>query len=73
MKIRKTAKVHIATAMVLSAALLFAGCGTNTPKEALPNIVEEETSQNESLMIENDIKSDIKSDIKEENQDKNNE
>lgn len=67
MKIRKTAKVHIATAMVLSAALLFAGCGTNTPKEALPNIVEEETSQNESLMIENDIKSDIK----EENQDKN--
>ena len=66
MKIRKTAKVHIATAMVLSAALLVAGCGTNTPNEALPNIVEEETSQNESLMIENDIKSDIK----EENQDK---
>ena len=63
MKIRKTVKVHIATAMVLSTALLFAGCGTNTTKEALPNIVEEEISQNESLMIENDIK--------EENQDKN--
>ncbi len=63
MKIKKTPKAHIATAMVLSTTFLFVGCGTNTPKETVPNVVEEETSNNESLVIENDRK--------EENQDKN--
>ena len=62
MKIRKTAKLHIATAMILSAAFLLVGCGTYTPKETAPDVVEKETSNNESLVIENDIK--------EENQDK---
>ena len=61
MKIGKTAKSHIATAMIISATFLFAGCGTNTPKEALPDVVEKDNSNNESLAIENDIK--------EENQD----
>ena len=55
MKIKKTPKAHIATAMVLSTTFLFVGCGTNTPKETVPNVVEEETSNNESLVIENDI------------------
>ena len=41
--------------MVLSTTFLFVGCGTNTPKETVPNVVEEETSNNESLVIENDI------------------
>ena len=63
MKIKKTPKAHIATAMVLSTTFLFVGCGTNTPKETVPNVVEEETSNNESLVIENDRK--------EENQYKN--
>ena len=58
MKIRETAKTHIAIAMVLSAAFLFAGCGTNTSKEAAPDVV----AKNESLVTENDGK--------EENQDK---
>ena len=62
MKIRKTAKLHIATAMILLAAFLLVGCGTYTPKETAPDVVEKETSNNESLVIENDIK--------EENQDK---
>ncbi len=61
MKIGKTAKSHIATAMIISATFLFAGCGTITPKEALPDVVEKDNSNNESLAIENDIK--------EENQD----
>ena len=56
MKIRKTAKVHIATAMILSGAFLFAGCGTNASKDAAPDAVEEETSNNENLVTENDIK-----------------
>lgn len=56
MKIRKTSKAHIATAMVLSAAFLFTGCGTNTAKETSPGAVEEETSKNKVLVIENDIK-----------------
>lgn len=60
-KIGKTAKSHIATAMIISATFLFAGCGTITPKEALPDVVEKDNSNNESLAIENDIK--------EENQD----
>ncbi len=55
MKIKKTTKVHVVTAMVLSTTFLFVGCGTNTPKETVPNVVEEETSNNESLVIENDI------------------
>ena len=53
MKIKKTTKVHVVTAMVLSTTFLFVGCGTNTPKETVPNVVEEETSNNESLVIEN--------------------
>lgn len=48
MKIRKTAKAHIATAMVLSAVLFFTGCGTNTPKETVPDVVKEEIPNNES-------------------------
>lgn len=55
MKIRKTAKSHITTAMILSAAFLLAGCGTNTPKETAPDVFEEETSNNESSVPENDI------------------
>ena len=55
MKIKKTTKVHVVTAIVLSTTFLFVGCGTNTPKETVPNVVEEETSNNESLVIENDI------------------
>lgn len=62
MTISKTAKAHIAAAMALSAAFFFAGCGTNAPKEEVPNVVGEETSSNESLVMENDRK--------EENQDK---
>ena len=54
MKIRKTAKLHIATAMILSAAFLLVGCGTYTPKETAPDIFEEETSNNESSVPEND-------------------
>lgn len=62
MNIRKIAKAHIATIMVLSAIFLCAGCGTDTPKEAAPTVIAEEILNNESLVIE--------SDIKEENQDK---
>ena len=54
MKIRKTAPLHIAIAMILSAAFLLAGCGSNTPKETAPDIFEEETSNNESSVPEND-------------------
>lgn len=56
MKIRKATKSHIATAMVLSATLLLVGCGTNASKEEVPNIAEEETSNNENLVIENNRK-----------------
>ena len=38
MKIGKTAKSHIATAMIISATFLFAGCGTITPKEYVVEI-----------------------------------
>ena len=62
MKIRKTAKAYMATAIVLSTTLLFVGCGTNTTKEAELDVIEEETSSNKDLVIENDVK--------EENQDK---
>ncbi len=48
MKIRKTSKAHIAAAMVLSALLFFTGCGTNTPKKAVPDVVKEEIPNNES-------------------------
>ena len=48
MKIRKTAKAHIAAAMVLSAASFFTGCGANTPKETVPDVVKEEIPNNES-------------------------
>ena len=40
--------------MILSAAFLLAGCGSNTPKETAPDIFEEETSNNESSVPEND-------------------
>ena len=53
MKIRKNA---MATAIVLSTALLFVGCETNTTKEADPDVIEEETSSSKDLVIENDIK-----------------
>ena len=61
MKIRKTAKAHIAAAMVLSAALFFTGCGTNTPKETVPDVVKEELPNDESpatvdtIYIYNDV------------------
>lgn len=54
MKIRTVSKAHKATAMVLSAAFLFAGCETGVPKEAVPDAVVEETPDNESLVTEND-------------------
>ena len=55
MKIREPAKAHMATAVVLSAAFLFAGCGTDTSEEAAPDVVVEEISRNEILEIENDV------------------
>ena len=67
MKIRKTAKAYMATAIVLLTTLLFAGCGTNTTKEAELDVIEEETSSNKDLVIENDVK---ENDVKEANQDK---
>lgn len=62
MKIRKTTNAHMAAAILLSTALLFTGCRTYPTKEAEPNVIEEETSTNIDLVIENDTK--------EENQDK---
>ena len=62
MKIRKNAKALMATAIVLSTTLLFVGCGTNKTKEIDPDVIDEETSNNKDLVIENDVK--------EENQDK---
>ncbi len=62
MKIRKKAKALMATTIVLSAALLFVGCGTNTTREIEPVVIEKETSSNKDLVIENDVK--------EENRDK---
>lgn len=62
MKIRKKAKALMATTIVLSTALLFVGCGTNTTREIEPVVIEKETSSNKDLVIENDVK--------EENQDK---
>ncbi len=62
MKIRKKAKTLMATTIVLSTALLFVGCGTNTTREIEPDVIEKETSSNKDLVIENDVK--------EENQDK---
>ena len=52
----------MATTIVLSAALLFVGCGTNTTREIEPDVIEKGTSSNKDLVIENDVK--------EENQDK---
>ena len=62
MKIRKKAKALMSTSIVLSAALLFVGCGTNTTREIEPDVIEKGTSSNKDLVIENDVK--------EENQDK---
>ncbi len=62
MKIRKTAKVPMAAAIVLSTTLLFSGCGTDTTKEAEPDVIEEETSSKKDLVTGNDVQ--------EENQDK---
>lgn len=56
MKIRKNAKAHMATAIVLSTTLLFVGCGINTTREIEPDMIEEETSSNKDLVIENDVK-----------------
>lgn len=55
MKIKKKIKSHMAAAMILSAAFLFASCGTNTTNEAAPDAAEEEISNTENAMIENDI------------------
>lgn len=52
----------MATTIVLSTALLFVGCGTNTTREIEPDVIEKGTSSNKDLVIENDVK--------EENQDK---
>ena len=67
MKIAKITKTHMAAAIVLSTTLLLAGCGTNTAKEKEPDVIEEETSSNKDLVIENDVK---ENDVKEANQDK---
>ncbi len=67
MKIAKITKTHMAAAIVLSTTLLLAGCGTNTAKETEPDVIEEETSSNKDLVIENDVK---ENDVKEANQDK---
>ncbi len=67
MKIAKITKAHMAAAIVLSTTLLLAGCGTNTAKETEPDVIEEETSSNKDLVIENDVK---ENDVKEANQDK---
>ncbi len=67
MKIAKITKAHMAAAIVLSTTLLLAGCGTNTAKEKEPDVIEEETSSNKDLVIENDVK---ENDVKEANQDK---
>ena len=63
MKIRKKAKVLMATAIVLSATFLFVGYRTNTKREIDSDVIEKEISSNKDLGIENDVK--------EENQDKN--
>lgn len=64
MKVRKTNKTYLVTAIALSVAFLLVGCGTDTTGEVQiePNAVEEELSNNKGLVTENDIK--------EENQDK---
>ncbi|MCX4267867.1 MAG: hypothetical protein OSJ62_04280 [Lachnospiraceae bacterium] len=62
MKIRKSAKALMAKAIVLSTTLLFVGCGTNATREIEHDVIEEETSSNKDLVIENDVT--------EENQDK---
>lgn len=62
MKIKKTAKAHMATAIVLSTTLLFTGCGINTAKKAGAGVAVKETSNNKNLVAKNDVK--------EENQDK---
>lgn len=67
MKFAKITKAHMAAAIVLSTTLLLAGCGTNTAKETEPDVIEEETSSNKDLVIENDVK---ENDVKEANQDK---
>lgn len=61
MKIRKINKIHIATAIVLSATFLFAGCGTDTTEKVPiePNTVEEKPSNNKDLMKENNRKEEI--------------
>lgn len=56
MKMRKIAKAHMAAAIALSTALLFAGCKTNTAKEAETNVIEEETSSQRHLVIEHAVK-----------------
>lgn len=59
MKIRKINKIHIATAIVLSATFLFAGCGadtTNNNSTIEPNTVEGEISNHKDFMKENDRK-----------------
>lgn len=60
MKIRKTAKAHMATAIVLSTTLLFAGCGTNITKEAKHDVIKEKTLSNKNLVIENGLKKENK-------------
>ena len=56
MKIPKNAKALMAGAIVLSTTLLFAGCKTNTTREIESDVIEEETSGNKDLLIENDVK-----------------
>ncbi len=47
MKIRKIARLRIAMAMILSAAFLFAACGTTAQKETASKVFEEEISNKE--------------------------
>ncbi len=56
MKNRKTVKAHMAAAITLSITFLSAGCEANTAKEAKPDVIEEETSSNENIVIVTDVK-----------------
>lgn len=56
MKIIKTANTHMVTAIVLSTALLFTGCGINATNGAEPDVIEKETSNNKDLVAGNNVK-----------------
>lgn len=55
MKIRILNRMHIVTAMVLSAAFLFSGCGTDKTEEISkePNVIEDENSNDTDSVKDN--------------------